>query len=56
MKCPTCPDATLVMADRQGVEIHYSPRAVATGSARLASPLANANNPTATAEQAAAAK
>ena len=25
MKCPTCPDATLVMADRQGVEIDYCP-------------------------------
>ena len=26
MKCPTCPDATLVMADRQGVEIDYCPQ------------------------------
>ena len=26
MKCPTCPDATLVMADRQGVEIDYCPK------------------------------
>ncbi len=25
MKCPTCPDTTLVMADRQGVEIDYCP-------------------------------
>jgi Zn-finger nucleic acid-binding protein len=25
MKCPNCPDATLVMADRQGVEIDYCP-------------------------------
>jgi len=25
MKCPTCPDATLVMADRQGIEIDYCP-------------------------------
>ena len=25
MKCPGCPDATLVMADRQGVEIDYCP-------------------------------
>lgn len=25
MKCPTCPDATLVMAERQGVEIDYCP-------------------------------
>ena len=25
MKCPTCPDAALVMADRQGVEIGYCP-------------------------------
>lgn len=25
MKCPTCPDATLVMTDRQGVEIDYCP-------------------------------
>jgi Zn-finger nucleic acid-binding protein len=25
MKCPTCPDATLVMSDRQGVEIDYCP-------------------------------
>lgn len=25
MKCPTCPDAVLVMADRQGVEIDYCP-------------------------------
>jgi Zn-finger nucleic acid-binding protein len=25
MKCPGCHDATLVMADRQGVEIDYCP-------------------------------
>lgn len=25
MKCPTCPDAVLVMADRQGIEIDYCP-------------------------------
>ena len=25
MKCPACPDATLVMSDRQGVEIDYCP-------------------------------
>lgn len=25
MKCPTCPDTTLVMTDRQGVEIDYCP-------------------------------
>ncbi len=25
MKCPACPDITLVMADRQGVEIDYCP-------------------------------
>ena len=25
MKCPVCPDATLLMADRQGVEIDYCP-------------------------------
>jgi uncharacterized protein len=25
MKCPTCPNSTLVMADRQGVEIDYCP-------------------------------
>ena len=25
MKCPTCPDATLVMTDRSGVEIDYCP-------------------------------
>jgi len=25
MKCPNCPDATLVMTDRQGVEIDYCP-------------------------------
>ena len=25
MKCPTCPEATLVMSDRQGVEIDYCP-------------------------------
>ena len=25
MKCPNCPDSTLVMADRQGVEIDYCP-------------------------------
>jgi uncharacterized protein len=25
MKCPSCPDKTLVMADRQGVEIDYCP-------------------------------
>jgi len=23
MKCPTCPESTLVMSDRQGVEIDY---------------------------------
>jgi hypothetical protein len=26
MKCPTCPDATLVMADRQGIEIDCCPQ------------------------------
>jgi len=25
MKCPHCPEATLVMSDRQGVEIDYCP-------------------------------
>ena len=25
MKCPNCPDATLVMTDRQGIEIDYCP-------------------------------
>ncbi|WP_296509501.1 zf-TFIIB domain-containing protein [Rhodoferax sp.] len=25
MKCPHCPDSTLVMTDRQGVEIDYCP-------------------------------
>ena len=25
MKCPHCPDTTLVMTDRQGVEIDYCP-------------------------------
>jgi hypothetical protein len=25
MKCPACPDSTLVMTDRQGVEIDYCP-------------------------------
>lgn len=25
MKCPGCPDTTLVMTDRQGVEIDYCP-------------------------------
>ena len=25
MKCPTCADSTLVMTDRQGVEIDYCP-------------------------------
>lgn len=25
MKCPVCPDATLLMSDRQGVEIDYCP-------------------------------
>lgn len=25
MKCPHCPDSTLVMAERQGVEIDYCP-------------------------------
>ena len=25
MKCPTCPDQSLVMSDRQGVEIDYCP-------------------------------
>ena len=26
MKCPTCPDSTLVMSDRQGIEIDYCPQ------------------------------
>lgn len=26
MKCPVCPDATLLMTDRQGVEIDYCPQ------------------------------
>jgi uncharacterized protein len=26
MKCPNCPDETLVMSDRQGVEIDYCPK------------------------------
>jgi uncharacterized protein len=26
MKCPHCPDASLVMTDRQGVEIDYCPQ------------------------------
>lgn len=26
MKCPVCPDVTLVMADRQGIEIDYCPQ------------------------------
>lgn len=26
MKCPTCPDALLVMTERQGVEIDYCPQ------------------------------
>ena len=26
MKCPNCVDTTLVMADRQGVEIDYCPK------------------------------
>ncbi len=26
MKCPVCPDSTLVMMDRQGVEIDYCPQ------------------------------
>jgi len=25
MKCPACPDTTLIMSDRQGVEIDYCP-------------------------------
>lgn len=25
MNCPTCPDSTLVMADRAGIEIDYCP-------------------------------
>lgn len=25
MKCPVCPDATLLMSDKQGVEIDYCP-------------------------------
>ncbi|MFZ4720695.1 MAG: zf-TFIIB domain-containing protein [Ilumatobacteraceae bacterium] len=25
MKCPTCPESTLVMADRAGIEIDYCP-------------------------------
>lgn len=26
MKCPHCPDSTLVMSDRQGIEIDYCPQ------------------------------
>ncbi|MES2414642.1 MAG: zf-TFIIB domain-containing protein [Pseudomonadota bacterium] len=26
MKCPACPDTTLTMADRQGIEIDYCPQ------------------------------
>jgi Zn-finger nucleic acid-binding protein len=26
LKCPNCPDETLVMSDRQGVEIDYCPQ------------------------------
>jgi Zn-finger nucleic acid-binding protein len=26
MKCPVCPDSTLLMSDRQGVEIDYCPK------------------------------
>ena len=26
MKCPTCPDSTLAMSDRQGIEIDYCPQ------------------------------
>ena len=26
MKCPVCPDATLVMAERAGIEIDYCPQ------------------------------
>lgn len=26
MQCPHCPDTTLVMSDRQGVEIDYCPK------------------------------
>ena len=26
MNCPNCPDETLVMSDRQGVEIDYCPK------------------------------
>lgn len=26
MQCPVCPDATLLMSDRQGVEIDYCPK------------------------------
>ncbi len=26
MKCPTCPDSTLLMSERQGVEIDYCPQ------------------------------
>ncbi|MBC7619340.1 MAG: zf-TFIIB domain-containing protein [Candidatus Saccharibacteria bacterium] len=25
MRCPACPDTTLVMTDRQGIEIDYCP-------------------------------
>lgn len=26
MQCPTCPETTLVMTDRQGIEIDYCPK------------------------------
>jgi Zn-finger nucleic acid-binding protein len=31
MKCPHCTDVTLVMSERQGVEIDYCPNAAACG-------------------------
>ncbi len=54
MKCPACPDTTLVMSDRQGVEIDYCPacRGIWLDRGELDKLLERANTaPTANAQQ-----
>jgi uncharacterized protein len=54
MKCPACPDTTLVMSDRQGVEIDYCPacRGIWLDRGELDKLLERANTaPTASAQQ-----
>ena len=57
MKCPTCPDSTLVMTERQGVEIDYCPacRGVWLDRGELDKLIERAGTPPAAAQAAASA-